>query len=79
MGIGAESQLNHVLVPGPPAPPAARPAVGPHQEFAGRLDEALEKVAQYGFDLEELRNLPDLHLVARNLDSGGEMWGRIKV
>ena len=33
----------------------------------------------YGFDLEELKVLPDLQFVVRNLDSGGELRGRIKV
>jgi len=46
-----------------------------------RLQEnnALEKAGEYGFDLDELKSLPDLQFVARNLDSGGELRGRIKV
>lgn len=30
-------------------------------------------------DIEEIKALPDLHFVARNLDSRGELRGRIKV
>jgi DNA helicase HerA-like ATPase len=33
----------------------------------------------YGFDPEEVGGLAPLHFVARNLDSGGELRGRIKV
>jgi hypothetical protein len=46
-----------------------------------RLQQAkvLEKAGEYGFDAEELKALPDLQFVARNLDSGGERRGRIKV
>lgn len=46
-----------------------------------RLQEgnALEKVSEYGFDPEELRALPDLHLIGRNLDTGGELRGRIEI
>jgi len=47
--------------------------------FRLQQDKALEKVAEYGFDAEELKALPDLQFVARNLDSGGELRGRIKV
>jgi hypothetical protein len=42
-------------------------------------DDALEKVAGYGFDPGELKALPDLQFVARNLDIGGEPRGRIKI
>lgn len=51
-------------------------------EFVGfRLqhERALEKAADFGFNGEELRTLPDLSFVARNLDSGGELRGRIKL
>ena len=47
--------------------------------FRLQLDNALEKVEQYGFKPEELKTLPDLHSIARNLDSGGELRGWIKV
>jgi hypothetical protein len=47
--------------------------------FRLQQDKALEKAAEYGFDLEELKALADLQFVARNLDSGGERRGRIKV
>jgi hypothetical protein len=47
--------------------------------FRLQQDKALEKVAEYGFDAEELKALSDLQFVARNLDSGGELRGRIKV
>jgi len=49
------------------------------QSFRLQQDKALENAAEYGFDLEELKVLPDLQFVARNLDSGGELGGRIKV
>jgi hypothetical protein len=34
---------------------------------------------QFGFDREEVANLPPLSYVARNLDSGGELRGVIAV
>jgi DNA helicase HerA-like ATPase len=46
--------------------------------FRLQEENALEKVSGYGFNADELKALPDLHLVARNLDSGGERRGRIK-
>jgi hypothetical protein len=39
----------------------------------------LEMPRDRGFDIEEIRRLPDLHFIARNLDSGGELRGRLKV
>jgi len=47
--------------------------------FRLQQDKALEKAAEYGFDVEEVKALADLQFVARNLDSGGELRGRIKV
>jgi len=47
--------------------------------FRLQQDKALEKVAEYGFDTEELKGLMTLQFVARNLDSDGELRGRIKV
>jgi len=47
--------------------------------FRLQLDRALEKVVEYGVDAEELKALPNLSFVARNLDSGGELHGKIKV
>jgi len=47
--------------------------------FRLQQDKALEKAAEYGFDVDEVKALPDLQFVARNLDSGGELRGRIKV
>lgn len=47
--------------------------------FRLQLDIALEKVEQYGFKPDELKALPDLDFIARNLDSGGDLRGRIKV
>jgi hypothetical protein len=44
-----------------------------------QFPRALEFAAAYGFDPAELRGLPALSFVARNLDSGGELRGRIKV
>ena len=41
--------------------------------------QALEKVVEYGFDAEELKALSNLSFVGRNLDTGGELRGRIKV
>jgi hypothetical protein len=32
-----------------------------------------------GFNVEEIKALPDLHFISRNLDSGGELRGAIKV
>jgi len=42
-------------------------------------DNALDKVAAYGFDQEELKALPDLHLIGRNVASGGELRGAIPI
>lgn len=39
----------------------------------------LEMPKKRGMDVEEIPKLPDLAFVARNLDSGGELRGRIKV
>ena len=39
----------------------------------------LNTPGEYGFDVEEVKALPDLQFVGRNLDSGGELRGRIKV
>jgi len=39
----------------------------------------LEMPRDRGFNVEEIRALPDLQFIARNLDSGGELRGRIKV
>ncbi|HPC60528.1 MAG TPA: hypothetical protein PKX23_07720 [Verrucomicrobiota bacterium] len=39
---------------------------------------ALELAAAHGFDPEELRGLSAVWFVARNLDSGGELRGRIR-
>ena len=47
--------------------------------FRLQQDKALEKVAEYGFDAEELEALPDLWFVPRNLAGGGELRGRIKL
>lgn len=47
--------------------------------FRLQMDNALEKVAQYGFDPGELKSLPDLSFIARNLDTGGELRGRIEL
>jgi hypothetical protein len=47
--------------------------------FRVQFDRALEKAREYGFDAEQLKSLPDLTFVARNLDSGGELRGKIKV
>jgi len=47
--------------------------------FQMQFPRALEFAAAYGFDPEELRGLPALSFVARNLDSGGELRGRIRV
>jgi hypothetical protein len=40
---------------------------------------ALDVVESYGFDREEVSGLEAMQFVARNLDSGGELRGRIKV
>jgi hypothetical protein len=42
-------------------------------------DLAVECVAGYGFKGEEVRGLVPLQFGARNLDSGGELRGKIKV
>ena len=42
-------------------------------------DAALDKAEGYGFNREELRTLPDLAFVARNLDTGGELRGKIEL
>ena len=47
--------------------------------FRLQEENALEKVSGYGFSPDELKALPDLQLVARNLDSGGERRGRIQI
>jgi hypothetical protein len=47
--------------------------------FRLQLKPALEKVQEYGFDPDQVRQLPDLCFIARNLDSGGELSGRIKI
>lgn len=47
--------------------------------FRLQMDNALEKVAHYGFESEDLKNLPNLSFIARNLDTGGELRGRITV
>jgi hypothetical protein len=39
----------------------------------------LEMPAQRGFDVDQVRALPDLHFISRNLDSGGELRGFIKI
>lgn len=39
----------------------------------------LEMPRDRGFDQEEIRALPDLQFISRNLDSGGELRGRLKV
>jgi len=40
---------------------------------------ALKMIADYGFNGEEVASLPALQFVARNMDSGGELRGRIKL
>jgi hypothetical protein len=40
---------------------------------------AVESVGSYGFRAEEVRELAPLHFVARNLDSGGELRGKIRL
>ena len=47
--------------------------------FRLQQDKALEKAAEYGFDVDEVKALPDLQFVGRNLDSGGELRGQIKI
>jgi hypothetical protein len=47
--------------------------------FRLRFDRALEKVREYGFNADELKGLPDLHFVAWNLDSGGDLRGKIQL
>jgi hypothetical protein len=42
-------------------------------------EKALNVVESYGFEREEVGNLAPLQFVARNLDSGGELRGRIKL
>jgi hypothetical protein len=39
----------------------------------------LEMPRDRGFGIEEIRRLSDLHFIARNLDSGGELRGRLKL
>jgi len=40
---------------------------------------ALEFAGSYGFDPDELRNLPQMKFVSRNLLTGGELRGKIKL
>lgn len=47
--------------------------------FRLQFDKALEKVQEYGFNPDELKALPDLQFVSRNLDSGGELRGKIEI
>lgn len=47
--------------------------------FKLQSGSALERVTEYGFDPLEVAGLPEMHFVARNLDSGGELRGKIKV
>jgi len=42
-------------------------------------DRALAMVEQYDFDREEVKALQKFEFIARNLDSGGELRGKIKV
>jgi hypothetical protein len=54
--------------------------VGELVAFRVRSPPALKLLeSYYGFDPEEVSNLQPLQFVARNLDSGGELRGRIKV
>jgi hypothetical protein len=47
--------------------------------FQLRGTNALRTMQKYGdFDPDELKTLPKLHFVAKNLDSGGELAGRIE-
>lgn len=39
----------------------------------------LEMPAQRGFDIEQVRTLPDLHFISRNLDTGGQLAGALKL
>ena len=47
--------------------------------FRLQAKAALDKVAEYGFSPDQVKQLPDLCFIARNLDSGGELNGRIKI
>ena len=47
--------------------------------FRLQEDNALARAKEHGFDLDELNGLPDLQFVARKVDSGGGLRGRIKV
>jgi hypothetical protein len=42
-------------------------------------DNALDFAKQKGMDVEEIRRLPDLHFVARNLKTRGELRGEIAI
>lgn len=42
-------------------------------------EKSLDFVKGYGFNPDEISKLDPLHFVARNLDSGGELRGRIKI
>ena len=42
-------------------------------------DKTLEWPTAKGLDADEIRALPNLHFVARNVDSRGELRGRIEI
>ena len=42
-------------------------------------DNCLDMPKRRGFDVEQIKTLPDLHFISRNLDSGGELRGALKV
>jgi hypothetical protein len=41
--------------------------------------KCLEMPAARGFEVDQVKALPDLHFISRNLDSGGELRGAIKL
>jgi len=47
--------------------------------FQLQSDLALKCVGDYGFKPEDLRALAPLHFISRNLDSGGELRGEVKL